>query len=168
MNTIRLKPGERYVQRILLNEWFDFGDVGPYSLDIQFVGAGRTASGENITIQPSASLPIVVFPRDAEKLREACNRWLDRLRQTRDGDDAREAAKALASVNDPVAVAYLRGAIKSDMGVFNYPITALMRMATPEAIQVLEEAATDNRSSVVELAEAALAEIRKRPKNYKR
>src|SRR6266513_2375417 len=29
-NLLRLKPGERYTQRIVLNEWLDFPDVGTY------------------------------------------------------------------------------------------------------------------------------------------
>ena len=164
MNTIRMKPGEHYVQRILLNEWLDFGDVGSYRLDVRFKGAGRTASGDNVTISRDASVAIMVLPRDGEKLREVCNGWLNQLLQPRDADDAREAAKALASINDPIAVGYLRDVIRSDMSVFNYAITALRRMATPEAIQVLQEATADKRPMVVKLAEAALAEIGKSTK----
>jgi hypothetical protein len=160
-----LNAGERHSQQILLNEWFEFPDVGLYGLDVRFSGVIRAASGETVEVPRTGSLGIEVLPRDEDQLRQVCDALLDRVRQSRESDEARDAARALASINDPIVVQYLPAVIKTEIMVADCAIDALQRLGTDEAIWALEEAAKDKRQTVSELAQSALAAIRAKRKD---
>jgi hypothetical protein len=155
-----LNVGEQYSQQVLLNDWFTFDNVGEYRFEVTFRGSVRTATGEKLAIPSRATSVIRVLPRYEDRLREVCETFLNETRQTQNSDAARDAARALAAVNDPVAVEHLRAAIKSEIFVADVAIAALQRLGTPEAVHVLKETTTDRRRTVVELAEQALAAIR--------
>lgn len=157
-----LHSGERYSQEILLNRWFSFDNVGLYRLAVQFRGVVRTAGGEVVCIPSAGSAVIEVRPRDEQRLRTTCEQWLDRLRRSQHADDANHAAQAISSINDPVVVEYLPSVIATEIMVADSAIDALQRLATPEAIRALEDATKDKRRTVVELAERALAAIRRK------
>jgi hypothetical protein len=164
MATKTVEPGERYFQEVLLNQWFGFEDVGAHRFEVEFRGAVKAGGAEVVAAPRTASWVIEILPRDEQRLREVCEEWLGRVRQRSDWDDAAHAARAISSINDPVVVEYLPAVIATEMMVANYAIDALRQIATPEAVKVLEDATKDRRQTVVELAEAALAEIRARRK----
>jgi hypothetical protein len=157
LGTMMLKPNETYSQRIMLNKWHEFGDVGIYKLTWRTVGS----KPEFPTCDPE-TLYIEVGPYNQIRLAEVCENLLTTISSNRSKDI--EAAKELNLIKDPLVVKYLDRAQRANPGVEAILIDGLEqignRAAAEVLIRILNEASPDSSSFVQ--ARAALEGIAKK------
>jgi len=111
---VHLEPGEDiYAQMLVLNEWFKFDELGTYNVSIRLASPVRTRTGELPTEAFSTSLTITA--KDPRKLAAICEGLLERIKRADSYDGTTEAALALSYVEDPIAVPYLKKALKFPM-----------------------------------------------------
>jgi hypothetical protein len=106
---ITVQPGQRYVQDLLLNEWFDFEEPGVFTLQMRVDAPLRTESGT--VLEPFVvTTPVEILPRDESILRGRLER-LAKAAVSR-GAQGMESALALMAVSDPIAVPYMREVLR--------------------------------------------------------
>jgi hypothetical protein len=109
---VTIHGGQRYVQDLLLNEWFDFEAPGLYTLQMRVNAPLRTESG--VTLEPFAvTTPVEILSRDEPALRATLDRLVNAASSPGPHTDWMEAASALMSVSDPIAIPYIREVLKS-------------------------------------------------------
>jgi hypothetical protein len=100
-------PGQGYSQKILISDVYAFAEPGQYTLWARMAGSIVTQSGRVIPPQPERRLVLTVHPRDAHELEGVCE-GLAQSATSENAEAALEAASALSSVRDLVAVPYLQ------------------------------------------------------------
>lgn len=148
-------PGGSQTERLLLNGWLEFLDIGEYSLDIRFDGAVRQANND-IRVQRTAILAFRILPRDATRLQSRCDLLFNQVRSGRAFADRRTAAEELSYVVDPIAVPYLAQAIKADQMIDDVAILGLERIGNAEARSILEQALVNRHPETAQAARDAL------------
>ena len=88
---------ESYSQQIILDEWYKFNEPGKYSV--------------SLTLPKSLcvwlDIEFEILPADAEWLSNVCGELVDAIRQNKnDYAKAADAAKVLASIDNPLAVRF--------------------------------------------------------------
>lgn len=137
MGKVSLEPNEKYSQRLLVNEWYQFIEPGNYKIEIKLTKPLITMSGALIEPKPSGSLPLRILPRDQKRLNQVCQNFLHTAIESPDIEEAVEAALALSYVNDPITVPYLAKGLKERGLIWQYAIPGLARIANGEAIEIL-------------------------------
>jgi hypothetical protein len=132
---ISLAPGEHLRHELLLNEWASFNAPGQYEVDVRLLTPIETAGGKFVSEPYHASFRIL--PRDEARLKATCERLVRQIESTDDVSQARDAAAALAHVDDPIVVPYLERALRSGKYVETRVIEGLVRVGTEDAAQVL-------------------------------
>ena len=109
----RLRPGQKYSRRLLLNEWSEFDSLGQYEISVRLIEPHKRlvplAKPDiyNIYDTPEFRTTLDIGPRDETRLNKTC---ADLEIQTINADlthEVSDAAKALTLINDPVAIPYL-------------------------------------------------------------
>jgi hypothetical protein len=152
-------PLQRYSNEVLLNEWLRFDQSGQYELQIEFAGAIYDSAGKSTRIERRVSVDILVSARDEQLLRNACDDLARRVEQSEHWDEAHNAAKALASINDPVAIDYLHRVVRADKLVDLVGISALERIGGDAAVHALRQEATNRHPDTASAARAALSRL---------
>lgn len=137
LGDIPLKPDERYSQRLMVNEWYQFIELGDYKIEIKLTKPLITRSGALIEPEPSGFLPLRILPLDQKRLNQVCQNLLHIAIESPDIEEAAEAALALSYVNDPATVPYLAKGLKERGLIWQYAIPGLARIANAEAIEIL-------------------------------
>jgi hypothetical protein len=143
---ISISPGGRYTQRLLLNDWIDFSELGQYELSVQVIGR---SDGASKALQRE-TLTIAVLPRDPLKLQSSCSQLAQSIVSTDDVGARLFNAKALASIIDPVAVTCIEEVLAKSSRDDARLLDTLGRIGTPEAIAALERATTSINSERAE------------------
>jgi len=143
-----------------LTDWFTFDKVGNYEIDVD-LGA-HSASYERFSytmVGNRAKLNITVRPRDEAALRQVCDQLLSHAEDLPyDSQEKWVAARALAKVNDPVAVPFMVRAL-NQRNFARLMIPALARIKTADAIAALESATGSPDKETQSLAHSALASL---------
>ena len=101
---LSLAAEEKYSQQIILDDWYRFKDAGTYRVSLTI----RNTCGP-------MELPIEITPFDADALSSVCRQLLETIRQNKnDYAKAADAANALARVNDPLAIPFLKKALQAN------------------------------------------------------
>jgi hypothetical protein len=152
---VSIAPGGRYTHEILLSDWASFSQPGIYRVSIQPMVRAVTASWHPVEM-PATNLLISIAPRDEAALRSTCEQLATLILTTDDASRRISAARALAAVQDPIAVEaiarVMRDSDKSD-GVL---IEALARIGSQDALNVLEHAAASSNEERSALARDTL------------
>jgi hypothetical protein len=138
---ISIAPNQTYTQRLLLNEWYDFSNVGTYSVRARLSTQIKTRSGEIVPTKVDDALELEIQPRNKKWLREICQS----LAQTAirpAAEPASEAALALSYIKDPIAVPYLDQVMEKGMLTKELAVRGLARIGNDEAVEVLIKALT--------------------------
>jgi hypothetical protein len=153
---VTIAAGEKYHQTLVLNEWYDFKQIGFYKI---VVGLAKPAlsNGAAVAGQEPFDLTLNIDPRDETSLANRCGSLVADIMAFPSYEVAAERALALSYVNDPVAVPYLKRILLANKLVEPIAIQGLERIATPDAVQALGSALTLDRTSA--LARAALSRI---------
>lgn len=160
---VTVDPFSEYKQPILLNDWFDFLQVGTYQLDVRFRGS-FASQVQTFQISQTESVQIEVRPFDERLLRARCENLLRGLQSGATAKQWTENAQALAAVNHPIAVEYLNRAIEIGHLAELFAIEALERIGGDAAARALEEAAANGDFVVAESAIAALSRLLAKPR----
>ena len=76
---ISIMPGRTYNQRLVLNERFDFTNLGKYLVEVRMTGIVQTQKGTIIKPGTSYQTAIEIKPRDTEKLTRVCETLLQEV-----------------------------------------------------------------------------------------
>lgn len=137
LGDITLAAGERLRHQFLLNEWASLTTPGEYELDVRLLAPIEMSSGAKVASQPYHT-SFKLLPRDDSQLKAACERLVQQIESSNfNVSDMRDAASALAHVNDPIAVPYLERALRSGKYIDNEITEGLARVGTEDAAQVL-------------------------------
>jgi len=123
---VHLEPGETYRETLVLNEWFEFGEIGHYTVTF----------GLNSESAPPVALPLEVKPRDEAELKELCSELVSRVMDTRLALDSLAASKALSFVQDPIAIPSWVQLLKRP-GYVDSAIAGLARIGSADAARAL-------------------------------
>ena len=133
---IQVQAGGNYKRRYVFNEWYRFRAPGKYSIQAHLNPDILTASGA--TVQPS-TMELTVTPRDAQALEKICEELLKQLSNTTNAEAIINASLALSYVTDPVAVSYIREALKRHTYSWQQLIPGLGEIRSQEAVDLLKQ-----------------------------
>lgn len=141
-----------------------FNQVGTYQIEVAISPLSTLKEPFQYRIDGNeATLILSVTPPDKNALRSVCADLLSRAQDLQSASSALTAARALSSVEDPIAVPYL--AKVAQRGPFaSLMIKTLARIKTDAAIGALVEASRSNNAEISSLAEAALMNLGKAEK----
>jgi hypothetical protein len=155
---VTIEAGENYHQTLVLNEWYDFKQVGYYKIEVE-LAKPALSNGAVVAGQQPFDLTLNVDPRDEIALANRCESLAADILEFPSYEVAAERALALSYVNDPVAVPYLKRILLANKLVEPIAIQGLERIATPDAVQALGSALTITMDPTSALARAALSKI---------
>jgi hypothetical protein len=155
---VTIATGENYHQTLVLNEWYDFKQVGFYQIEVE-LAKPALSNGAVVAGQEPFDLTLNVDPRDETALANRCESLAADIIAFPSYEVAAERALALSYVNDPVAVPYLKRILLANKLVEPIAIAGLERIATPDAVQALGSALTITMNHTSDLARAALSKI---------
>jgi hypothetical protein len=142
LGRVTLESGDKFEQKLLLNEWATFNDEGTYVLELTLTTAIESKSG---SIQvPAFRRTFNVTARDEVKLHQACELYARQIELSRSVREARESASALAAVRDPLAIPYIERALASKKYVEVIMVDALANISDADAIRVLKAVANES------------------------
>src|SRR6185312_13813091 len=123
-----------YAERLILNEWKEFREVGDYYAKVALVPqyAVRAAA------PPTARLHVSIGPRNETKLGAVAKALADRAVDGRDVGDRTEAALALSYMVDPIAIPEMKRVLQSRSDAALPLIEALARLGGPSALDALQ------------------------------
>jgi PBS lyase HEAT-like repeat len=159
---LSLEPRNRYVQRLLLNEWHHFISLGNYQIQAQLLNSIQTQSGIPIHPKPSDPLSLHIHCRDPERLQQICQTLAHVAIQSNVVLEATEAALALSYIQDPIAIPFLEQELKQGKFVQSYAIYGLGRIANAEAIALLLSTARHGEQEIASLARFVLYELKEK------
>ena len=159
---ISLPAGETYRQKLLLNQWYQFGRSGDYKIEVTLATAMREDSGVSVDVPRSQEMLLHIGPRDANRLEVVCKR-LAREATSPDAETALFAARALSYVQDLVAAPYLGRLTREGAFVAvtkQMALQGLARLADAEGLDsVVARLSPEDRK----LAPVIKSDIRARP-----
>jgi hypothetical protein len=149
-----VEPGRAESCWVVLNQFLDLSAVGAYQLQIRFNGAVQTNGGAAVAVTRAVSREIRVLPRSEETLRGVC---ANLLTSSRDPivDRSSRAIRALAYLDDPVAIPFLQEAAELD-AFATVEIEGLVRIGGPDAREALEALLRSSNQRTADMARGAL------------
>ena len=153
---VTIPASSTYVQQLLLNNWTTFTQLGRHDLAIELLSGPTTESGRVVSVEQPSPLQIVILPRDEAALVRTCERLARTTTQTSDVGERIFAARAVAAIQDPVAVPCLETLLaRSDRDDWLL-LPALGAIANPAALAALQSAASSDNRERAALAQDAL------------
>lgn len=149
---ISLASGEKFSERILLNEWDPFRLTGTYRVKLTLVDISGIGPDK-----PSAEFSVGVRPRASAELERASRDLAERAVAKGTFDERDEAANALSYILDPVAIDSLARLLQPGSMVERRAILGLGRIGGAKAISALGAA---ERNPDEEIRASALGEIK--------
>jgi hypothetical protein len=135
---ISLGPSEKYAQKLLVNEWFQFINPGEYRIEIGLETTVLTDSGKAVNPVNEGNLQYLkIGNRNAAELKKICQDLTKMITISSDIEEATNAAIALSYIQDPIAVPYLENIVRKKTTAWQYAIPGLGRIADESAIEVL-------------------------------
>jgi hypothetical protein len=147
---VMLRPGESHRQTLLLNEWFDFDEAGGQKIRIEW-------PAEKVATE----LPVVLGPRDPERLGRIAGELLQAIR---DGE-IHEAARKLSVLKDEAAVPTLSQLANEQLLPYDSGIRGLESIESPESVAALRKILESDRRDAAVAARSALARMGSETKN---
>jgi hypothetical protein len=123
---VHLEPGESYKETVVLNEWFNFDQIGVYTIEM----------GLKSDSQPRIVLHLQVTDRDAAEMESVCSELLSRITQHLSVQDSIAAARALGYINDPIVVSPW-ATLLNNPGYVDLAISGLSRIGNADAARAL-------------------------------
>ena len=161
---ISLRPGETYRQVLLLSERYNFETTGEYAVDVRLTGVIKNSEKQAVASEAPSEMKLTILPRDASRLTEVCTSLAETAIRGSTYVEARDAALALSYVRDPVAVPFLARTLRESKLVRSEAADGLARIATPEAVEVLNASSNSSDNELNAIARSALAIIDRKNK----
>ncbi|MBV9990884.1 MAG: HEAT repeat domain-containing protein [Alphaproteobacteria bacterium] len=145
-----------YSERLILNEWNGFHEVGDYSVHV----ALDPEFGPKADDPPVADLHVSIGPRNRSKLRAMANMFAARSIDGVDFANRDAAARALSYMSDATAVPAMKRVLMSGSDAGLPLIGALARLGGPSALDALQSARSSRDAEVRDAAVRALRALR--------
>jgi len=159
-----VEAGGDYKQALLMNQWFEFQEPGPYSLTVKLTTDIEVTGSPSFPVQ-SETLQIPIEPRDPRRLESVCASLLKQVENARNVEEAQFPARALSYVGDPVAVPYLAQVLSTRTLTYEPTVHGLERIGNDEAVEVLLSALDEQYGDIAEQAQWALNRMQDRIAN---
>lgn len=138
---IYVGPGKMYRQRIVLNHYCRFDEIGKYTIKVGINAAIKSNAGNEIACDKNATLVISVTPRDENALQSRCDEYLFAMRKLQDTQQIMDAADELSYIDDPVCTGHIKEAIALNKVGGQLPlIRGLKRNNTDLSLETLADA----------------------------
>jgi hypothetical protein len=134
---VSLPPSGTYVERLLLNEWYEFRLTGTYRIKLTLLGGSSGASGTARADRPVTEFSVQIGPRDPAQLERVSHELADKAMGGATLEESMEAANALSYIRDPLAVDSLARVLRQGSLVEHYAVDGLGRIGNPQAIAAL-------------------------------
>lgn len=144
--TSQLSPGQSRPGELLLNKWFRFDQPGSYDIEPALAIAVTTTSGKVIPQTGTATLNLVVRPRDEEQLRQRCQS-LTREAMEKNSARSLRAGEILSYIDDPVAVPYLAELVRNSWHASHLGVEGLARIRSFPAVKSMIDLLKDPQVS---------------------
>lgn len=154
-----IEPGRRFTERLVLNKWFDFSQLGRYELRAMLTNPIRTEEGRDLLRTDEFAERVEVGPSNPQELSLVCERLTREASGTDSYESAVEAATALSVIHDPMVVPYLARLLDVDAPIQTTIVPALEHISNLEAATALAVALKSKSGLTVSLAQAALTRI---------
>jgi hypothetical protein len=145
-----------YTERLILNEWKEFRDVGNYAVNVALV----PEFGPKADDPPAADLQVRIGPRDETKLLAIAKDLAGRAIEDDDVAHQDAAALALSTIADPVAAPEMGRVLASGSDAGLVLIGALARIGGPSAVHALLMARANPNEDIRDAAARALQAVR--------
>ncbi|HLX06393.1 MAG TPA: hypothetical protein VKY89_00885 [Thermoanaerobaculia bacterium] len=132
---ISLSPGESVILNQVLNEWYDFHEVGEYRVTatIPITPSGKQGFFSRSDPAATVTFSIKVGPRNAEEIKETCDTLASKA-HWRNGLEAVHASHALRFATDPLCIPALVITLgQLDSMIRTEALLGLARVGTPDA-----------------------------------
>jgi hypothetical protein len=136
---VSLAPKETFVERLLLNEWYDFPLTGTYRIKIALLDDSGTNDSASAG-RPSTDFTVQINPRDPAQLEDVCQELANKAISGATLEESMDAASALSYIRDPLAIDSLIRVLQHGSLVEHYAVDGLGRIGSPKAIAALEAA----------------------------
>jgi hypothetical protein len=160
LGRVELQPGARYVQRLLLDDWFALEQTGTYEIEIRLASPIRTQAGTIVSSSTGGTLRFQILPRNEAVLRERCARLTADLLTAPDVENQIRAARELSSVRDPVALQYVGQALERTDKYDSILLKGLTRIGSTDAKALLQRLAQSAEPERAALVHSALSHMR--------
>jgi hypothetical protein len=157
---VSIMAGDRYEQKLVLNEWYSFDQSGPYEVTIQLRTRIVTQRRARVDAPTTGVLTFRISPRNDEQLHRACQRLAEVTVSASDAGDRIDAADALSYVHDPVGVSWMQWVLGRTDSVDPIMIRGLTRIGDTAAEAVLAELTASPDPERSRQADTALRRLR--------
>jgi hypothetical protein len=165
-STFTVAAGQTFRHRLLLNDWYRFTDAGVFYVDLNLKTPVVTAEGSPVsTAGRQTRLSIQLGPHDSTRLSTRCAALYDLTLASEWASDRRDFEYALASVQDPVAVPYLRKMLMEPGASHDRVIDALWRIGNFEAVDALIDCAHQTGDGTPQMCVFALRRLQELTSN---
>jgi hypothetical protein len=152
--SFQLDPKYPYEQMMVLPPG-NFSQSGSYEIYVHIQKNGNP----QFLFNEGYPLRLSVIPRDEGILQESCNQLVVKLKGTSSAARRLELARALASINDPVALPFLVATLDQGWGIDSEIIGGIEKVGNSDAVAALAQALKNNKPDISDRARAALARI---------
>ena len=157
---VRIEPGETFKKNLLLNQWIEFDSPGKYEIEVRLAKAIENTQADPSVRMGSFHDTIEIAAEDSVRLNEVCAALASQVEMASSYQEAADAAQALSSVKDPIAIPYLERALFSKQLVEPIVIDSLERVGSDKAVQVLILALTRLPNDEIVLVRNSLERVR--------
>lgn len=149
-----LAAGQSHTQQLILNEWYDFPEVGVYE-----IAASLAAAKGADRVCLDARFAVEITPLDTAQLQQTCSELVETIRRNRNNvANAFDAAKALLVIKQPLAAPFLEEAFKANGAVDWLMISGLEQIGDKQTLSRIQQQTTN--PDTLELINAALARVK--------
>lgn len=153
-----LERGQDYSEALVLNEWFEFRQIGRYQIQIQ-LREPATVGTEKIPLGPFA-LTLDVTPANVEELLGACKNLIARVRRRESAQDNIAAESALRYVDDPAMLPlWEERATDKSLAVREIAFSNLANIGSMDVVEILSRAIHSQDKDTKSLAHSALEQV---------
>jgi len=135
---VEVGPAGKYTRKYLLNQWYEFPAPGEYSIEAHLNAPIVSASGQPVKPTLTGTMKLTVTAKDPQTLTRICEQLLSNISHTTDTQEGADAARALSYVHDPIAVPYIKEALKQRRYSWQHLIPGLARIGNQDAIEILK------------------------------
>src|SRR5215831_16838749 len=137
LGTVSIQPGQAFTEELLLNEWYNFREVGSYRVSARLASPISIEGAGNSLQDVSFSGELSIGARDPTRLREICDKLEKQTENATSVEGAQFPARSLSYVQDPVAVPYLARLLSDHTLTYDLAISGLERIGNDAAIEAL-------------------------------
>jgi uncharacterized glyoxalase superfamily protein PhnB len=156
---VSVAPGDRYQQKLVLNNLSSFDQTGTYQVTIRLRTPVLDENGRAVATPTTGAFTLLIAPRNEERLQRTCERLAQITVSAFEAEESLNSADALSQVKDPVGVWWMQWVLWRTDKVDSILTRGLSRIGDAAARAVLAEVAAFGDSERSEAARIALMRL---------